>query len=353
MTSFIIRCIAGSFMYLLGAFLAPLLLIPLLLRALLSGSITRLWKKDKFKTMPTISNINPKYQHQYVQTKSKLKFHYVHTGEYGKPLMLCLHGFPECWYSWRHVLDEFSDNFYVVAVDLRGYGDSDKPEGITSYHMKYLMNDVDELVTALGYEKCVLVGHDWGGAIAWETAHHFPNIIDKLIILNAPSKKGHSKYLALHPWQSITKFWYILLFQLPYLGEFFMSNSNYKALHLMFNGKRGGIKNQANHLSLEELNLYKYAVGQHITYPINYYRALNPFYSDLNQKYKVELIKQPTLIIWGNKDNILDVEMVPYLMKEETEDAEMAIIDGASHWVAQDNPAGVCQAMKNFFVKHK
>jgi len=341
-----LRLWAGSIFYLIGVAVAPFIIIPLVLKIVLKGPVSNLWKKDKFVKAPEIPGSNPAYQHDFVTTKSKMKFHYVHTGEYGKPLMLCLHGFPECWYSWRHVLDNYGDRFHVVAIDLRGYGDSDKPNGITSYHMKYLTNDVSELVSALGYEKCVLVGHDWGGVITWETAHLFPEIIDKLIIMNAPSTKGQ-KFLLRKPWQLITKFWYICLFQLPFLGEFLMTNSNYHAFNLMFNGGPNGIQTKENKVTKEEIALYKYSVGPNVTCAINFYRATNPWYLGLRPKNKAEIIKQPTLIVWGNKDAVLDVAMVPVL-QQEVENSQVAIIDGASHWVAQDKPKEVMAAMNKF-----
>lgn len=346
MIKFILKLFAGAVLFLFGATVAPLVLIPLIIRIVMKGPISNLWSKDTYHKMPEISGINPAYQHDFIKTKSGLKFHYVHTGEYGKPLLLCLHGFPECWYSWRHILDTFADRFYVVAVDLRGYGDSDKPEGISNYHLKYLTNDVNELVSAFGYEKCVLTGHDWGGVIAWETAHVFPEIIEKLIIMNAPSFRGQ-KYLLQKPWQVISKFWYICLFQLPFLGEFFMTNSNYHAFNIMFNGKLAGIKTKENRLTSEEIKLYKYAVGQNVTYPINFYRATNPVYYGLRPKTKAEIIKQPTLIIWGKEDHVLDAEMIPVL-QQECANSQVAIIDGASHWVAQDKPKEVCAAMGTF-----
>uniref|UniRef100_F7DRW5 Epoxide hydrolase 4 n=1 Tax=Xenopus tropicalis TaxID=8364 RepID=F7DRW5_XENTR len=125
--------------------------------------------------------------HCYVRNKdSGLRFHYVAAGERGKPLMLLLHGFPEFWYSWRHQLREFKSEYRVVALDLRGYGETDAPTNIDSYKLDCIIVDVKEIVDSLGYTKCVLIGHDWGGMIAWLTAICYPEMVTKLIVLSFP-----------------------------------------------------------------------------------------------------------------------------------------------------------------------
>ncbi|XP_048055560.1 epoxide hydrolase 4 isoform X3 [Megalobrama amblycephala] len=118
--------------------------------------------------------------------ESGLRFHYVAAGERGKPLMLFLHGFPEFWFSWRHQLREFKSEFRVVAVDMRGYGESDLPSSTESYRLDYLVTDIKDIVEYLGYNRCFLVGHDWGGIIAWLCAIHYPEMVTKLIVLNSP-----------------------------------------------------------------------------------------------------------------------------------------------------------------------
>lgn len=100
--------------------------------------------------------------------------------------MLMLHGFPEFWYSWRHQIPEFAKDFKVVALDLRGYNDSDKPKDQSAYVMDQFIKDVKGVIAGLGYERCVLVGHDWGGAIAWNFAYAHPEMVERLIVLNIP-----------------------------------------------------------------------------------------------------------------------------------------------------------------------
>ena len=123
------------------------------------------------------------WEHNFIKTNG-VNLHYVSQGS-GK-LMLMLHGFPEFWYSWRHQIREFAADYRVVAVDLRGYNDSDKPKDIEAYAMSELIADVQGIISALGYENCILVAHDWGGAIAWNFAYAYPAMVEKLIVLNLP-----------------------------------------------------------------------------------------------------------------------------------------------------------------------
>ncbi|XP_027882615.1 epoxide hydrolase 4 isoform X1 [Xiphophorus couchianus] len=139
------------------------------------------------ETPPACLNDTSLGTHCYVRIKeSGLRFHYVAAGERGKPLMLFLHGFPEFWFSWRYQLREFKSEFRVVAVDMRGYGESDLPLSTENYQLDHLVTDVKDIVEYLGYNRCCLVGHDWGGSIAWLFAIHYPEMVTKLIVLNCP-----------------------------------------------------------------------------------------------------------------------------------------------------------------------
>ena len=123
-----------------------------------------------------------------------VKIHYVTAGE--GPLVVMIHGFPDFWYSWRHQMQGLKDNFQVVAIDQRGYNKSGQPEGVANYAMPHLVSDVAAVVKHLGRDKATIVGHDWGGAVAWQVAFNLPQMTERLIILNLPHPLGMARELA-------------------------------------------------------------------------------------------------------------------------------------------------------------
>ena len=171
------------------------------------------------------------WKDHFIETNG-IKLHYVSQGK-GK-LMLMLHGFPEFWYSWRHQIPEFADNYRVVAVDLRGYNNSDKPQELEAYKMSELIADVRGVIDGLGYNDCVLVAHDWGGAIAWSFADAYPKMVEKLIVLNIPHP---AKFVeGLKTPQQLLKSWYVFAFQIPWLPEFLFQLNDYQAIKNAFSG---------------------------------------------------------------------------------------------------------------------
>ncbi|KAJ8303994.1 hypothetical protein KUTeg_017577 [Tegillarca granosa] len=125
----------------------------------------------------------------------EVKLHYVANGKEGKPLMLLLHGYPEFWYSWKYQLKEFSKDYRVVAIDMRGFGESDKPSGVSNYKIETVANDVKQLIPALGYSQCTLVGHDMGALVAWMFVTEHPQMVKEMIIMNVPYPTAAAKYM--------------------------------------------------------------------------------------------------------------------------------------------------------------
>ena len=145
-----------------------------------------------------------------------LRLHWVEAG--AGPLVLLLHGFPELWLAWRRQIPALSAaGFRVVAPDLRGYNLSAKPRGVSSYRMELLAGDVANLVRHLGYERTHLVGHDWGGAIAWCVPALHPGLVERLAILNAPHPILFRKRLATLAQAKRSS--YVFFFQLPFFPE--------------------------------------------------------------------------------------------------------------------------------------
>jgi len=137
-------------------------------------------------------DLESRVKHGYADSNG-VKIHYASLGQ--GPLVVMIHGFPDYWYSWRHQMEALSDKFQVVAIDQRGYNLSDKPKGVENYDMRLLVGDVAAVIKHLGQSKAIIVGHDWGGAVAWQFAMHLPQMTDKLIILNLPHPRGIGREL--------------------------------------------------------------------------------------------------------------------------------------------------------------
>jgi pimeloyl-ACP methyl ester carboxylesterase len=137
-------------------------------------------------------------QDAYVDNNG-VNIHYVTKGQ-GKPVVL-VHGFPDFWYSWRYQIEPLAARYKVAALDLRGYNLSDKPEGAQHYDMAALASDVTAVIRALGAEKACIVGHDWGGAIAWWLAIFEPGVVERLAVCNLPHPRGFLRELAHNPEQ--------------------------------------------------------------------------------------------------------------------------------------------------------
>ena len=144
------------------------------------------------------------------------RLHYVEAGE--GPLIVLLHGFPEFWYGWRQQIEPLAAaGFRVVAPDMRGYNLSSRPDGVAAYDTDQLAADIRGLIHERGAESALLVGHDWGGSVAWATAMNHPEVVDRLAILNAAHPRKLSQGLH-HPGQ-LRKSWYFFFFDLPELPE--------------------------------------------------------------------------------------------------------------------------------------
>lgn len=174
--------------------------------------------------------------HLYM-TANGLKFHYVARGSKTKPLMLFVHGFPEFWFSWRHQLRAFSKDYYVVAVDLRGCGDTAQPRSSQGYEFMYLRNDITDLISALSYSSCTLVAHGWGAVLAWSIAQNHPKLVNKLIVMNSSHNQIHLEQMDRSWWYFLKLFEASFLYQMPWVPEFILRLHDYRAFDVMFKGK--------------------------------------------------------------------------------------------------------------------
>jgi pimeloyl-ACP methyl ester carboxylesterase len=194
-----------------------------------------------------------------------VRLHYVETGE--GPLVVLLHGFPEFWYGWRRQLQPLAAaGFRVVAPDMRGYNLSSRPDGVAAYDIGRLSADIAGLIHERGAESALLVGHDWGGSVAWATAMAHPQVVDRLAILNAAHPRKLSQGLH-HPGQ-LRKSWYFFFFDLPELPE-----SVVQADHWHF--FRSFLRDAQPAYTPQEIDRYIEAWSQPgaATGMINYYRS--------------------------------------------------------------------------------
>jgi pimeloyl-ACP methyl ester carboxylesterase len=159
-------------------------------------------------------------EHAYAEVNS-VRLHYAAAGS-GK-LIVFLHGFPEFWYMWKEQLEEFGQDHRAVALDMRGYNLSSKPAEVNAYRIEHLVEDVRAFAAHLGYEKFVLVGHDWGGVVAWAFALWHPELLERLVIINAPHPAVFERELRNNPAQQAASR-YMLLFQSPQAEDALSAN---------------------------------------------------------------------------------------------------------------------------------
>lgn len=279
------------------------------------------------------------WNHKYIDANG-LHFHYVEAGETNKELVVLLHGFPDHWYSWRKQIPFLAEKYHVVAIDMRGYNLSDKPKDVKDYRVELIVNDVKEIIRKLGYEKADIVGHDWGGAIAWSFASMYPEHLNKLVILNSPHPVGMVK--AMKTSLQLLHSWYILFFQLPAIPELSLSLNDYK---VAADNLRKTSANPDEAFNEEDIQRYinSIKIPGALSSMINYYRALLRFGIGV----RVRKIENPTLIIWGEKDVFL-LKDVNQNIEKYVDDVKIEYIPEASHWVHRDAPEKVNKILSDF-----
>ena len=278
-------------------------------------------------------------QHEFISTNG-IKLHYVTEGS--GSLLIFLHGFPEFWYSWRHQIPEFASDHKVVAPDLRGYNDSDKPSDRSAYIMAEFVQDIKGLIEGLGYDRCILVGHDWGGAIAWNFAYAYPQMLEKLIILNLPHPAKFAE--GLRSPQQLLRSSYIFFFQIPFLPELLLQANDYSPLEAAFRG----MAVDKTTFSPADLDAYKAAAAKPgaLTAMLNYYR--NIFAQGMTSS-DWSVLTVPTLLIWGEDDTALGKELT-YGTEAYVRDFRIRYIPHCSHWVQQEQPQLVNQHIRDFIA---
>jgi pimeloyl-ACP methyl ester carboxylesterase len=277
------------------------------------------------------TDVESRVTHGYADSNG-VKIHYASLGK--GPLVVMIHGFPDYWYTWRDQMAALADNFQCVAIDQRGYNLSDKPKGVENYDMRLLVGDVVAVVKSLGKDKAIIVGHDWGGMVAWQYAMNLPQMTDRLIILNLPHPRGLSRELAHNPQQQKNS-QYARDFQQPDAA------SKWNAERLAF-----WVKDPDAHAKYVEA--FKRTDIEAI---LNYYKRnypREPYTEDTSPVVKVEV---PVLMFHGLNDTALLSGALNNTWDWMGKDLTLVTIPGASHFVQQDASDLVSRSMKAWLLR--
>lgn len=279
------------------------------------------------------------WQHHEIMTNG-IRMHYATQG--AGPLIVLLHGFPEFWYSWRFQLPLLAEAGYtVVAPDLRGYNDTDKPR--TGYDIETLTRDIVGLVRGLGYEKANIVGHDWGGVLAWNFALSYPDMTERLIVLNAPHPLAFTRELL--RLKQLLKSWYAIFFQVPLLPEFLLGRNHAAMIGRLLHAS--AVQKAAFPPDVQAR--YREAMSKPgaLTAGLNYYRgAFRYFLSSQWQKHNT-VVEAPTLLIWGEQDVALGIDLTRDIT-QWVPNLHLHYIPDSGHWVQQEKPELVNRWMLEF-----
>ena len=294
----------------------------------------------------------PIFRHGYAQV-GDVRLHYAECGV-GERLVVLLHGFPECWYSWRHQLPALGQHFRVVAPDMRGYNLSDKPGRIADYRIEKLIDDVLGLIRHCGAREAAVVGHDSGAAVAWAVAERQPDYVWKLAALQVPPPPVWRANLT---WRQALRSWYMLFFQLPRVPEWWIGAHDFAQLERMFKAtaRRGTFTET-------DLAVFKTALKQQsahdetgaLTGAINYYRAnvRRLFRRGADHAATVEArVRVPTLFVYGERDPFIVPATVKGVGAYVAAPYREARLTHTGHWAQQESPAEVNAALLSFLLE--
>ncbi|MDG1132947.1 MAG: alpha/beta hydrolase [Pseudomonadales bacterium] len=309
----------------------------------------------------TLSSLFPAISQRRIATNG-IELNIAEQGDTSAPLILLLHGFPESWYSWRHQFAPLANaGYHVVAPDMRGYGDSDKPDAIDGYNQVEVVNDIIGLIPALGYETAIVIGHDWGAPTAWSCALNHPDKVTAVGALSVPfSPRADVPPLDMLKVIFKDKFFYQLYFQEPGVGEAELEADVRVSLRKFYHMASGQMdvglmpdksadadllsdlpdpNKMGPWLSDADLDFYvNEFTNSGFRGPLNYYRNHNLTWS-LTEGAPTE-IHQPALFVAGDRDGViamaaLALENMPNHVKDLRTNA---LIPGAGHWTQQEAP---------------
>jgi epoxide hydrolase 4 len=277
------------------------------------------------------ADLDARVEHGYADSGG-VKIHYAALGR--GPLIVMIHGFPDFWYTWRNQMEDLSKNYRVVAMDLRGYNLSDKPKGVENYDLKLLVGDVLAVIHHLGQQQAIVVGHDWGGAIAWTVAMNAPDAVERLVILNLPHPRGLLRELANNPQQQQNS-QYARNFQQPDAAS-----------KLTAEGLAGWVKDAA--AKPKYIEAFRRSDFEAM---LNYYKRNYPRPPyELPEGWSGK-VKAPVLMIHGLKDTALLPGALNGTWEWLEKDLTLVTVPGAGHFVQQDASDFVTHTIRAWLQK--
>lgn len=292
--------------------------------------------RERDTMRPTMSTL----QHRQIQTNG-VRLHTVVAGPEGGPVVIFLHGFPEFWYSWRKQIDHFARAGYrVIVPDQRGYNLSDKPKEVADYSLRQLAGDVAGIIDTVKWHQVSVVGHDWGGVVAFWLARHRPERVGRLVVINAP----HFAVLPDEFRRNFKQLWrsrYVFWMQAPWLPETMMKQGNFARLKkAMRRSSRPGT------FSDEDIEQYQKAWAQPdaLRSMVNWYRAA------LRNRPKLPddpTIRVATLLLWGERDRFLGKELAEANISH-CPHGRLVTFPEATHWLHEEEPKRVNGLIEEF-----
>lgn len=270
-----------------------------------------------------------------------VRLHGVAAGE--GPLVLLLHGFPEFWYSWRNQIPALSRRFRVVALDMPGYGGSDAPG---SFRGSILAGLVAGAIPALGHERARVVGHDWGGVVAWQVAALHPERVERLAILDAPHPTAMARRL-LGDWRQRLRSWYILAFQIPWLPERLILSDPRRFMRVAMRGTA----RVRERISDADLDRYAAEIARpgRLAAALGYYRAAGRGLLRGGAD-RLPRVPCPTLALWGSCDHALRSVLAEDSLAYVDGPSELEILPETGHWIQQERPDEVNERLLRFLA---
>ena len=320
------------------------------------------------------------WTHHFAEGAGGVELHYAEirpeAGVESAPLAILLHGFPEFWWSWRLQMPSLAAaGYWVVAPDLRGYNLSDSPKDVSDYRVELLTADVQRLIEHCGRESAVIVGHDWGGSVAWQFAMDYPASVERLVVMNAPHPERMAEAFGARPnLRQVGRSWYMFVFQIPWVPERWLATNDYERVGWI-------LRNSASHPEAfppEVLQEFRKAAARNgLSGPLNFYRAavragtqesrvrlgrrFAPLAQALDSVFgpapseptSFPQIGAPTLLLWGERDSALGKELTEGMDGLFSGPFELTYLPDCAHWIQQECAEDVNRLMLEFLERYR